>query len=161
LGAVTPEPRRRRRPSWRDGVIALAVLALSLAHARGLNGLGIALTVALVVPLLWRHQAPVIVFALLWAVAAVQWLAVGPVFADSALLIAFYTIATSCDLRTTAIAGAALELGVVLAAVQFSNGLDPGLKSFVGLSGLATAAGVVGINLRQTLAGLQERADRL
>ena len=43
-------------------------------------------------------------------------------------------------------------------------GAEAWLKAFVGLSGLATAAGVLGINVRnrrQILAGLHERAERL
>ncbi|HEY5431073.1 MAG TPA: histidine kinase [Solirubrobacteraceae bacterium] len=159
-----PATAGERLPSWVDGVIALALLALSLAHSRNAGLVAIVLNVALVAPLLWRRRAPVPVFALIWLVAAVQSLAVGPAFADSALLVAFYTIAVTSGLRTTAGAGAALELGIVLAVSQVASGAEPWLKAVIGLSGLATAAGVLGINVRNrrlTLAGLRQRADRL
>ncbi len=115
-------------------------------------------------PLLWRRRVPVLVFALIWAVAAAQGLAEGTAFADSALLVAFYTIAAGSGRRTTLIAGAALELGVVLAVTHMTSGAESWLPAFVGLSGLATAAGVLGLNIRhrrQTVAGLRERAERL
>ena len=80
-----------------------------------------ALDVALVVPLLWRRRAPVVVFALIWAVAAVQGLAERPSFSDAALLVAFYTVATTADRRTTILAGTALELGIVLAVATRSR----------------------------------------
>ena len=78
-----------------DCGLALAVLTLSIAHSRNPGVLGVVLNVALVAPLLWRRRAPVLVFALIWTVAAVQWLVEGAAFADSALLVAFYMIAAS------------------------------------------------------------------
>jgi signal transduction histidine kinase len=155
---------RERFPSWLDSTVALVLLALSLVHPGNPGVLGIVLNVALVTPLLWRRRAPVPVFAVIWMVAAVQWLVEGPAFADSALLVAFYTIAVTSGVRTTVMAGAALELGIVLAVSKVAAGADPWLKAFVGLSGLATAAGVLGINVgdrRRTLAGLRERTARL
>ncbi|MGH2895639.1 MAG: histidine kinase dimerization/phosphoacceptor domain-containing protein, partial [Solirubrobacteraceae bacterium] len=150
--------------SGMDAAIALALLGLSIAHSRHSGRLGIVLNAAMVAPLLWRRRAPVPVFALIWVVAAVQSLAVGPAFADSALLVAFYTVAVGCAPRTTALAGAALELGIVLAVTWVASGTESWLRAFIGLSGLATAAGVIGVNIRgrrRTLAGLRERAERL
>ena len=124
----------------------------------------VALDIALVAPLLWRRRAPVVVFSLIWAAAAVQGLAERPSFSDAALLVAFYTVATPRDRRTTILIGTALELGIVLAVISRVSGADPWLKAFVALSGLATAAGVLGLNVRnrrQILAGFHERAERL
>ena len=84
--------------------------------------------------------------------------------ADSALLVAFYTVATAADRRITILAGTALEIGIVLAVLHTVSGTNPSLKTFIALSGLATAAGVLGINVRnrrQILAGFHERAERL
>jgi signal transduction histidine kinase len=152
------------RPAlWLDGGLALVVLAIAVVHTPA-GVLSLTFNVCLVVPLLWRRRAPAIVFSVVWAVAAAQGLTGKPTFGDAALLIAFYTIASGADRRTTVLAGAALELGVILAVSKTVPGAEAWLKAFVGLSGLATAAGVLGINVRnrrQILAGLHERADRL
>jgi signal transduction histidine kinase len=118
----------------------------------------------MVLPLLWRRRAPVAVFSVIWAIAAAQGLADAPAFSDAALLIAFYTVASTCDRRTTMLTGIALEIGIVLAVTKLASGADMWLREVVALSGLATAAGVLGLNVgnrRQILAGLRERAERL
>jgi signal transduction histidine kinase len=153
-----------RLPSWADAGLALALLAVALVHTRGAGVLGVVLDVAMVLPLLWRRQAPVAVFSLIWAVAAVQGLTEAPTFTDTALLVAFYTVASTTDRRKTIATGMALELGVVFAATKSAPGAGEWLREFIALSGLATAAGVLGINVRNrrhTLAGLRERAERL
>jgi signal transduction histidine kinase len=158
-----PAWRDGGHPTWRDGTLALALLAIGLRN-RSSGALDVALDVALVAPLLWRRRAPVIVFAVIWAAAAVQGLTERPSFSDSALLVAFYTVATTADRRTTILAGIVLELGIVLAVASRVSGADSWLKAFVALSGLATAAGVLGLNVRnrrQILAGFHERAERL
>jgi signal transduction histidine kinase len=155
---------RGRSPSWFDACLVLVLLAIAVAHNRGGGIAGVALHVALVVPLLWRRRAPVAVFSLIWALAAVQGLTERPAFSDSALLIAFYTIASTCERRTTIQAGIALEIGIVLAVSTVATGTDTWAREFVALTGLATAAGVLGINVgnrRQILAGLRERAERM
>ncbi len=164
LEALRRTARARGRVAlWLDGGLALVVLAIALVHTPA-DVRSVALNVCLVVPLLWRRRAPVTVFSLVWAVAAVQGLTGKPTFGDATLLIAFYTIASAADRRTTVLAGVALELGVILAVSKTVPGAEAWLKAFVGLSGLATAAGVLGINVgnrRQILAGLHERAERM
>ena len=143
--------------------MALPLLVIGLTNRSG-SAFDVALDVALVAPLLWRRRAPVAVFAVIWAVAAVQGLAERPSFSDAALLVAFYTVATAADRRTTILVAAALETGVVLAIAHLVSGADSWLKALVALSGLATAAGVLGINVgnrRLILASLHERAQRL
>jgi signal transduction histidine kinase len=157
-------PAGKSFPSRADAAIALALLGLSVAHTRHPGALGIGLNAAMVAPLLWRRRAPVTVFALIWVLAAVQSVAVGPAFADSALLVAFYTVAVSAPARTTVLVGAALEIGIALAVTWVASDSESWLRAFIGLSGLATAAGVIGVNIRgrrRTLAGLRERAERL
>lgn len=152
-----------RLPSRLDSVLVLTLLVLGLGNRSG-GALDAVLDVALVVPLLSRRRAPVVVFAVIWAVAAVQGLAERPSFSDAALLVAFYAVATSAERRTTILVGAALEIGIVLAVAHMVSGVNPWVKAFVALSGLATTAGVLGINARnrrQILAGLHERAERL
>ncbi|HET8976987.1 MAG TPA: histidine kinase [Solirubrobacteraceae bacterium] len=153
-----------RRALWLDGALAAAVLAASLAHTHRDGTLGIVLDVALVAPLLARRRAPLAVFGVIWAVAAVQGLVERPTLAVSALLIAFYTVATGSDRRRTLLAALALELGIVLTAITTSTGVESAIRIVVALSGLATAAGVLGVNLRNrrlVVSGLRERAERL
>jgi signal transduction histidine kinase len=122
------------------------------------------LTVAMVVPLVGRRRRPTLVFGLVAVVAFVQWLiGVQQLGCDLALLVAFYTVAVYESLRRTVFCSAALELGIVLAAVRWSNGRSP-LSLFVLLSGMAVAAGVLGLNVRTRRAyldSLRDRAERL
>ena len=65
-------------------------------------------------------------------------------------------------LIAAALAAAIVETGAIIAAVRWSPS-EP-LKIWVGLTGLATAAGVLGVSVRQRralLASLQEKAARL
>ncbi len=77
----------RRLPSWRDVGLALALLAIALAHTRHAGVLGVVLNIAIAVPLIWRRRAPGSVFAVIWTFAAIQGLTRAPTFADSALLV--------------------------------------------------------------------------
>ena len=159
--AATPNGRL---PSWFDAGLALVLFGGALPHSAGAGAGAVVLNLAMVAPLLWRRRAPVAVFSLIWGIAAVQGLTGAPTFADSALLVAFYTVASASGRRTTVLIGIALEIGVVLAATNYATGVDTWLKEFVALSGLATTAGVLGVNVRnrrQILAGLRERAERL
>jgi signal transduction histidine kinase len=151
-------------PPWRDVGLAVVLLSLSLVHGRRPVSAAVGFGVLLLVALPWRRAAPVVVFGWMWVAAALGALVVGPQFADSALLIGFYTVAATRDRRTTALVGAAFEVGIILVVFQQTAGADQWLRSFVALTGLATAAGVLGINVgsrRQILAGLRERANRL
>jgi signal transduction histidine kinase len=142
----------------------VGLLAITLAHARHAGPLGVVLNIAIVVPLIWRRRAPASVLAVIWTIAAIQGLTRTPTFADSALLVAFYTVAAGSDRRTTVVAGIALAIGITCAVTKLAGGADAWLKAFVALSGLATAAGVLGLNVRnrrQVLAALHDRAERL
>jgi signal transduction histidine kinase len=160
-------PRRiagfgERHPRWVDVALVLALLAISLA--RHADWTAAAFDVALILPLLWRRRMPVGVFAVIAAVAFVQWLADVRAFGDAALLVALYAVAVSQPLRTTLAAAAVLEVGIVVAAARWSGELEPGIRAVVALSGMATAAGVLGTNARhrrQLVASLRERAERL
>jgi len=122
----------------------------------------VALDVAFAIPLLWRSRWPFPVFLVLAGIAFVQWVAGVRVLGDVALLIALYTVASREDRRTALTAAAILEIGVILALAQWFH--DAHVRSFIGLSGLVAAAGILGQNIRnrrQLLASLRERADRL
>jgi signal transduction histidine kinase len=117
---------------------------------------------ALLLPLLWRRKAPSVVFGAIAAVALVQWNFHQLAAADLALLVAFYTVAAYEPWRNIVAAAAVLEIGAVLAALRFApHGTV--LWAWILISGMITAAGVVGYNIRTRrayLAALEDRAAR-
>lgn len=146
----------------------MAVLVLAslgqLYHHFGASEARVLLVLALALPLAWRRRAPRVVFAIVAIVALAQWFAGPPVLADVALLWAFYTVAASCSTRHTVIAAAILELGVVLADARYGGSVRTHLFGLLFLSGLVTAAGVLGANLRirrAYLAAVEQRAAQL
>lgn len=154
----------RRRPIIGDVALVAALLAIGLPRVGDLpiSDQSRAFTLALVLPLLWRRRRPMAVFCVVSAIAAVQWLLDVRAFGDVALLVALFTVALTAPVRVTLLAAAVVELGVILAAVRWAPG--DGLKTFVGLTGLATAAGVMGTSMRNRralVASLEERAQRL
>jgi signal transduction histidine kinase len=122
-----------------------------------------ALQVALLLPLVWRRKAPTAVFGMIAAVALIQWLTNRLLAADLALLIAFYTVAAYATARRVLLAAGVLEIGTVLAAVRFAPH-NTTLWAWILMSGMITAAGVIGTNMRTRrayLAALEDRAARL
>jgi signal transduction histidine kinase len=144
-------------------VVAIAVAgAVGLWSQHRLDGRQLAFTAALCLPLLLRRRQPLFVFAALALIAGVQWLFADPQLGDAALLVALYGIALRGNLVELALAGVVIEAGAVMAAVKWAPS-DP-VKVWIGLSGLAMAAGVLGISIRQRralLSSLHERAARL
>jgi signal transduction histidine kinase len=167
-----PDPSLGRLTAWSaqhrwalDALIVAAIVGLGLLRAPDDADQAVSwlFTLALALPLLWRRQRPVAVFAAVGAVALVQWSLDVVAFGDSALLVALYTVAATQPLRTTLVAAAVLEFGVVIAVARWAPHGHP-LDAFVGLSGLCTAAAVLGVNVRHRqalLASLRERARRL
>jgi signal transduction histidine kinase len=152
-------------PVFSDVSIALAVAGagiVGLSSQDRLDWAQVAFTAALSLPLLLRRRQAMLVFVGLALIAAVQWLIADPQLADAALLVALYGVALRGSLLEFVVAGVVLEAGAVMAAVKWAPS-DP-VKVWIGLSGLATAAGVFGITVRQRralLASLHERASRL
>src|ERR1700733_11765990 len=119
-------------------------------------------TAAWPIPLRGRSRGPFPVFLVIAGIAFLQWVAGVRVLGDVALLIALYTVASREDRRTALTAAAILEIGVILALGRWFH--DAPVRSFIGLSGLVAAAGILGQNIRnrrQLLSSLRERADRL
>jgi signal transduction histidine kinase len=170
--STSPNPRLTRLSAWNarrpwvlDGAVVAAIVAIG--SLRGPDDVARpaswAFTVALALPLLWRRRWPVGVFAVIAVIALAQWAADVRAFGDSALLIALYTVAATQPMRTTLAAAAVVELGIALALARWAPDGQP-LNAFVALSGLATAAGVLGVNVQHRhalLATLRERATRL
>jgi signal transduction histidine kinase len=155
---------QRRRPIVGDVVLVAVLLLVGVASdAPRLESTaaGRAFTGAMVLPLLWRRRWPVAVFALIAVIAFAQWLVDVKAFGDAALLVALYGVAASQPRRVALAAAAVVELGVLLATLRWAG---DGVRSFVALSGLATASYVLGTSTRTRRAlvdSLHERAERL
>jgi signal transduction histidine kinase len=161
----------RRRSVLPDVVLATLVIftAAFRAHdpmaAHRAQIVGYSLLLGL--PLIWRRRSPLLVFGVVCAFAFAQWLTTVPVIADVALLIAFYTVAATQNLRWLVAAAVTLEVGVVLAVLRYQGGGHEPRNYGLGvlfLSGLVIAAGVSGMNIRVRRAYLHEveqRAARL
>lgn len=157
-----------RHPIAADAVLtAVAALAVvgrgeRFEHFSGDRTWPVVLAALLVIPLVWRRRAPLLVFAWIATVAAVQWLVTRAFVADAALLIALYSVAVHCGRKIAFWALGVIEFGIAIAVLKWAppQGM---LDAFVFLSGLATAAFVLGRNVRtrrEYLAALEDRARR-
>jgi signal transduction histidine kinase len=146
-------------------VLAIVGFSTILDSSRSDSQLAIAFAVTsgLVAPLVWRRRWPMQVFAVIAAVAFIQWLTGGRYVADVALLVAFYTVAAYENTRRTIVAAVVLEVGVVLASTRWAIEHSRALY-FVLLSSLLIGAFLVGAMLRTRrvyLASVEDRAARL
>jgi signal transduction histidine kinase len=142
------------------GIAILSVFGLATQHRLG--AVSVLFCVLLCLPLLWHRRDPRACFVLVALVAFAQWLLSAPQPADAAVLISLYWVALESDLAEVALAATVVASGAIMAALRWSPS-EP-LKVWVGLTGLGTAAGVLGITIRQRralLASLHERAARL
>jgi signal transduction histidine kinase len=148
-----------------DLVLALLAAAASVAGLAVQHRVSPQLLVfcaALTLPLLIRHRSPAICFAGVALAAFLQWLLSGPQLADVSVLIALYWVCEESEPRTMAAALVTAEAGAIMVALRWEP--SERLKYWVGLSGLAVAAGALGIMIRQRralLESLRERAARL
>jgi signal transduction histidine kinase len=148
-----------------DLAIALGAAALSVVGLRSQHRLDLrtaVFCVALLAPLLLHRRSPRACFAIVALIAFLQWLFSAPQLADVAVLISLYWVALESEVAEVAAAAVIVAAGAIMAAVRWSPS-EP-LKVWVGLTGLGTAAGVLGITVRQRrvlLISLRERAARL
>lgn len=155
-----------RRPMLFDATVAVL---LGLASIVGLAVQGrlnhpdtIVFGVALVLPLIGRSIHRRLAFSLIALIALAQWLGSTPQIADASVLVALFWVALDGDLLEMAAAAVTVEIGAVMAALQWSP-TQP-LKVCVGITGLGVAAGALGLAVRerrQLIASLDERAARL
>jgi signal transduction histidine kinase len=117
----------------------------------------------LTLPLILRRRAPIAVFVVIALVAFAQWTTTTPLVADSALLVALYTVTAECDWLAVVVAALTLEIGVILATEHWTP-VGNYSKSLIFLTGMGAAslfAGVVVRALRSQIDWLAERAARL
>jgi signal transduction histidine kinase len=152
-------------PTAVDLLICLTLVLISivgLGSQHRLTTLAVIFCGALCAPLMLRRTSSVLCFGVIATVALAQWLLAAPQLADAAVLIALYSVTLDSGLAAAVLACGVVEAGAVMAALRWSPS-EP-LKVWVGLTGLATAAGVLGVSIRQRrelLASLHERAARL
>lgn len=154
----------------------LVVLPIPLYAHHGGRPIVAALHIGLVLPLFWRRQRPELAFLAIAAVAFVQWIVYEPLPTDVTLLVALYTVASTGAFRRTILAASVLEFGVMLVLVGHpavlgyatagpaAQGMHGKIFAFIFLSGLTTAAAVLGVNVqtrRAYLREVEERAARL
>jgi signal transduction histidine kinase len=142
------------------GLVGLGVVGL--ASQQRLAPLQLIFCAAVCAPLLLRRRSAFLCFTAVAGVAFAQWLLAGPLLSDAAVLVALYWVALAGALAEVAVAAITVETGAVMAAARWST-VQP-LKAWVGLTGLAVAAGVLGVTIRQRramLVSLHERAARL
>jgi len=156
-----------RYPQGADALAAVVLLILvaphQVRHPPQPPVAGWALQIGLLVPLIWRRRFPLLVFNVVAALAFAQWLGgVLLLSGDIALLIALYSVAVHSSVRRLLYAAAITEFGVALATVRWAP--DRRIwQAFVLLSGMTTAAAVLGLNQRTRrayLASLEDRAAR-
>jgi hypothetical protein len=151
--------RLTRHPLLADLLLTLVLLAVAVWGSQAGDRW---LAAALTLPLIWRRRAPFAVFTVIAAIAFAQWLADRNLAADVSLLVAIYTVAAQEPRWRVIVACATLELGIVLAIAKWAD--TAYLASFVLLTGMATAAVVLGLNVRTRrayLASVEERAAQL
>jgi signal transduction histidine kinase len=154
-----------RHRLFTDLVLALLAAALSVAGLTAQHRVTpvlLAFCAALTLPLLVRHLSPPVCFAAVALVAFLQLLLSGPQLADVSVLIALYWVCEESAPSAMVAALATAEVGAILVALSWEPAVR--LKYWVGVSGLAVAAGALGIMVRQRralLESLRERAARL
>ena len=135
----------RRHETISDAALAFGIFAIATIDALAEQNGPLELVVfntALTLPLVWRRRWPMPVFAVIAAVAGVQWLADVKVLGDAALLVALFTVAARESRQRAVIATGVVGAGAVLATARW--GSDDAFKTFVGLAGLTIAAAGIG-----------------
>jgi signal transduction histidine kinase len=171
LAAMKPalhSPAVPARPSsdlWLDAGIALVVFAFSvglLAAGDGIDAVGVALTAAATLPLVFRRRAPLSVFAVTGLASTILRLVAAPSGPPLGPTVALYTIGTGRSDRRVTLALAVLILGVHLTATGLVEDRFPGpeIAFAVVLWGGAWLAGERTRLRGERMAELEERAAR-
>jgi signal transduction histidine kinase len=156
--------RRLRQPVVVDTLIVLALVALAVLNGptqrHGHSGPWWLFDVAMAIPLLWRRSQPLVVFLIVAAIGVAQWFLDIPATASLGVLLALYAVGAYQDRRwQIALSALITEVAVVVAAVATS---DQGswATALLLLTGTATAAWVIGVQVRTRRAYLASVIER-
>ena len=144
--------RRRQRLDLLIAVVLLVLVEAGVLVKHGaVSGTPWAvavLGVVALVPLAWRHQAPVLVWAISGVATLVAMVAHGsPGLLALGPLIALYTVATDCPRRVSLMAGGVSLVGVTLGVAAVRTSKSPWV-AFVFPLVVIAAAWLIGDNLR-------------
>ncbi|MFG2957969.1 sensor histidine kinase [Streptomyces sp. NPDC048291] len=143
-------------------LVCAAVAVHELLYNRA-SAMDWTLAAAVIAPLVLRRRAPVAVFWCCWVMAVLTWALGTVLLAESAVLVALYTVAAERSLRYSLSAALAVAAGAGVVAVRFG---PPGSINdvVVVLTGLAAAAFFLGTTVRaqsRYLVSVEDRAQRL
>src|SRR6185437_9904636 len=147
-----------KHPVLLEGPVAALLAEQAAPGLTGTHGARravlMALTLTLVLPLLWRRRAPFLVFWVVFGAAFEQTLISPELNDDLALLVAFYMVAVREPPRRVLAAAAALECGGALFAILHES---PGNKvsMWVGFSLSFAATAMLGYYARDRAARLE------
>jgi signal transduction histidine kinase len=169
-GASNARAWIQRHPVLGDLLVPVALGALTVRPATGRlagDAAGLWLSAAAcLIPLVWRRDHPIIVFALVTAAAvataAADFKSLG-VTAAGALLVALFTVGAHEPRRRALIAAVIFEAWAVPAIILWSPA-DAKIPGILLITGTGIAAVMTGVNLqtrRAYLAALEDRAARL
>lgn len=143
-------------------ILLVPVLSRSVRWSQPETSIVVAISVGLCAPLAWRRIVTVPVFGLVVTAGLLQLLlGVRGLPTDFAILIALYTVASREPLRRTVPAFVVVELGIVAGSLRWAGSVG---GAVIMLTAWATAATVIGINVRTRrayLSALEDRAARL
>ncbi len=149
------------RPAVMDAIIVLLVLGFAGAQEENApHAWTSVLNLALALPLLGRRRRPALVFAVIAAVALVQWRSGTQAGGDAAVLVALFTLGEYERRRRLIAAGVVIaEIGVVLAVARWAPA-DHRIGAGILLTGTVTAAWVLGVYMRTRRAYLSSVLER-
>ncbi|WP_243769019.1 sensor histidine kinase [Streptomyces cyanogenus] len=137
-------------------VLLVAALGVATLPAVAAEPAAVAVSLGLLLPLIWRRRSPWTVFGAVAAAAFAQWLLGYQLPAEISLLVALYTVAAYTTRQRLLIACLVMEGGILLACQRWASEQHL-LSTAVALSALAAAAASLGANTR----ALRERAAQL
>lgn len=139
--------------------VLLVTCSAALPSFGGLRIENVLIQVSLLLPLIWRRQAPTLVFLIIASVAFLQWITTVPLPADVSLLVALFTLAVHASPSRALMGTGVMLSGVIMASIRWAPAGDVG-KSLVFLSGLVIASLFIGFTLRMWRTHMDSLVER-
>ncbi|WP_242882213.1 sensor histidine kinase [Actinomadura litoris] len=146
--------------------VLVLVFPVLLGNGPDLSGTRyVAVTVALLVPMVLRRTFPRTVFAVVAAVSFVQWALHIPVLpANIAILMGIYTVTAGCAFRWGVAAALIGELGTLMATLRYPVDANDRKFTFLAMTAVVAGVWILGLHMRTRrayLRSVEERAERL